>query len=162
MAGDSLYTSTSFSKVAAIDPLSGQTKWTYDPATYEAGSPPGMGFVHRGVALWEHGADRRILIATGDAYLIALDAMTGTLVRGFGDLGRIDLTKGLRRPVDRLVYVRRVWRTCSAAVETSSAIIRVPRFLCASKQFSNRPSHSVISAPPVPCRRTAPPSHGVG
>lgn len=104
MAGGSLYTSTSFSQVAAIDPVSGQTRWTYNPETFKAGSPPGMGFVHRGVALWKNGADRRVLIATGDAYLIALDAGTGTLIRDFGDRGRIDLTRGLRRPVDRLVY----------------------------------------------------------
>jgi quinoprotein glucose dehydrogenase len=104
MAGRTLYVSTSLSQVAALDPVSGRTKWIYDPETYKAGSPPGGGFVHRGLALWEDTADRRIIIATGDAYLIALDAATGTPVRNFGDRGRVDLTGGLRRPVDRAFY----------------------------------------------------------
>ena len=104
MAGRTLYVSTSLSQVAALDPVSGRTKWIYDPETYKAGSPPGGGFVHRGLALWEDAADRRIIIVTGDAYLIALDAATGTPVRNFGDHGRVDLTGGLRRPVDRAFY----------------------------------------------------------
>ena len=77
MAGRTLYVSTSLSQVAALNPVSGRTKWIYDPETYKAGSPPGGGFVHRGLALWEDAADRRIIIVTGDAYLIALDAATG-------------------------------------------------------------------------------------
>ncbi len=47
---------------------------------------------------------RRIFLATGDAYLIALDAATGRPVETFGERGRVDLTKGLRRPVERFVY----------------------------------------------------------
>ena len=104
MVAGTLYVSTSLSQVAAIDPVSGQTKWIYDPETYKAGTPPGGGFVHRGVALWEDAGERRIIIATGDAYLIALDAATGAPVRNFGDRGRVDLTAGLRRPVDRMFY----------------------------------------------------------
>jgi quinoprotein glucose dehydrogenase len=104
MASGTLYTSTSLSQVAAIDPVSGQTRWIYDPETYKAGSPPGSGFVHRGVALWEAEGDRRIIIATGDAYLIALHAATGNPIREFGDRGRVDLTKELRREVDRALY----------------------------------------------------------
>ena len=73
-----LYTSTSMSQVAAIDGLTGKTLWVYDPKTYEKGVPPGLGFVHRGVALWPEGKQDRVLIATGDARLIALDAVSGT------------------------------------------------------------------------------------
>ena len=85
-----LYTSTSLSQVAAIDARTGATRWSYDPQTYLWGAPTNHGFVHRGVAYWEDGADRRIFIATGDAFLAALDAATGeviTLSRGNSPIG---------------------------------------------------------------------------
>ena len=104
MVGGVIYTSTSLSQVAAIDAFSGETIWVYDPETYKDGSPANVGFVHRGVAYWEDGEDRRILYGTGDAYLIALDAGTGKPIPGFGEKGRVDLTKGLRRPIDRELY----------------------------------------------------------
>src|SRR6188508_1672219 len=44
------------------------------------------------------GADRRIVVATIDARLIALDAATGTPVPGFGEQGIVDLRRGLRVP----------------------------------------------------------------
>ena len=109
-----LYTSTALSQVAAIDAATGKTIWSYDPKTWEDGTPANVGFVHRGVAYWEEGGDRRILYATGDAWLIALDAGTGEPVEGFGENGRVDLTKGLRRPIDRSLY----------AVSSPPAIVR--------------------------------------
>ena len=69
-----------------------------------SGSPAAVGFVHRGVANWSDGEQHRIFIGTCDAYLIALDANTGKPVPAFGENGRIDLTEGLRRPVDRDYY----------------------------------------------------------
>ncbi len=77
MVGGVLYTTTSLSQVAAIDAATGKTLWVYEPKSYQHGSPPNLGLVHRGVAYWQDGVDQRILIATGDAYLIALDARTG-------------------------------------------------------------------------------------
>src|SRR5215831_6492110 len=99
-----LYTSTSLSQVAAVNAATGKTLWTYDPQTWKGGRPPNQGFVHRGVAYWARGNERRILLGTGDGYLIALDARTGKPVSGFGKKGRIDLTEGLGRPVDRQLY----------------------------------------------------------
>ncbi len=99
-----LYTSTSMSQVAAIDAATGRTIWTYDPESYKQGTPPGGGFVHRGVAYWGSGNDRRVFIGTGDARLIALNAGTGRQIPAFGQAGQIDLTQGLRRPVDRTFY----------------------------------------------------------
>ena len=95
-----LYTSTSLSQVAAIDARTGQTLWVYDPESYTQGSPPNLGFIHRGVAYWADGETQRIFIGTGDAQLIALDAKTGQPVPEFGTHGRIDLTQGLHRLVD--------------------------------------------------------------
>lgn len=99
-----LYVSTSLSQVAAIDAATGQTRWVYDPETWKNGTPSNNGFVHRGVAYWARGDDRRILIGTGDGFLICLDAGSGTPIRTFGRNGRVDLTQGLGRPVARPLY----------------------------------------------------------
>ena len=99
-----LYTSTSLSQAVAIDGATGETLWTYNPESYRTGYPPNLGFVHRGVTYWEHDDGRRIVYGTGDGHLIALDAATGMLVEDFGDGGRIDLTRGLRRSVKRRDY----------------------------------------------------------
>jgi quinoprotein glucose dehydrogenase len=99
-----LYISTSLSQVASIDAATGKTRWVYDPETWKGTTPPNHGFVHRGVAYWASGSDRRILIGTGDGYLICVDAETGKPVPTFGQQGRIDLTQGLSRPVDRRMY----------------------------------------------------------
>jgi quinoprotein glucose dehydrogenase len=99
-----LYVSTSMSQVAAIDATTGQTRWVYDPETWKNGTPSNNGFVHRGVAYWADADDQRILIGTGDGYLICLNAQTGKPIPIFGQQGRIDLTQGLGRPVDRRLY----------------------------------------------------------
>ena len=99
-----LYVSTSLSQVAAIDAATGKTRWVYDPETWKNGTPSNNGFVHRGVAYWADGDDRRILFGTGDGYLICLNAETGKPIPTFGREGRIDLTQGLGRPVDRRLY----------------------------------------------------------
>lgn len=103
MVGGVLYTSTSMSQVAAVDAATGETLWVYDPQGHVSGPPPHH-YHHRGVAYWEDGDDERIFIATHDAYLIALDAGSGKPIASFGEGGRIDLTQGLRRAVDRFDY----------------------------------------------------------
>jgi quinoprotein glucose dehydrogenase len=104
MVNGVLYVSTSLSQVAALDAATGKTLWLYDPETWKKGTPSNNGFVHRGVAYWANGDDRRILFGTGDGYLICLNSKTGKLIPGFGQNGRIDLTQGLSRPVDRRLY----------------------------------------------------------
>src|ERR1700761_2341283 len=99
-----LYISTSLSQVAAIDAATGKTLWVYDPETWKNGIPSNNGFVHRGVTYWAEGKDRRILFGTGDGYLICLNAATGKPIATFGHEGRIDLTQGLGRSVDRHLY----------------------------------------------------------
>ncbi len=102
--GDRLYVSTSLNLVVSLDATSGKTIWTYDPGTWRSGTPANVGLVHRGVSYWEDGDDRRIIFGTGDAYLIALNADTGQPIQSFGTGGRVDLTKGLRRPIERELY----------------------------------------------------------
>ena len=104
MVNGVLYVSTSLSQVAAIDAATGKVRWVYDPETWKNGTPSNNGFVHRGVAYWADGNDQRILFGTGDGYLICLDAQTGKSIPTFGRDGRIDLTEGMGRPVDRRLY----------------------------------------------------------
>jgi quinoprotein glucose dehydrogenase len=106
MVGGVLYTSTSLSQVAAIDAVSGETKWVFDPRIYQnrLGIPANNGWLHRGVTYWRNGEDERIVMLTAFAQMIMLDAKTGKPVPTFGKDGRIDLAEGLRRPVDRDYY----------------------------------------------------------
>jgi quinoprotein glucose dehydrogenase len=106
MIGGTLYTSTSLSQVAAIDAATGETRWVFDPKIYENGldMPANGGWLHRGVAYWRNGDDERVVILTAFGQMIALDARTGNPVPGFGTDGRVDLTQGMRRPVDRDSY----------------------------------------------------------
>ncbi|MDP3739287.1 MAG: pyrroloquinoline quinone-dependent dehydrogenase [Hyphomonadaceae bacterium] len=100
MADGVLYTSTAMSQVAAIDPATGQTIWVFDPETWKHGRPTSKGFQHRGVAWWQDGEDTRIIIATGDNRLIALNAGTGAKITTFGANGEVDLAKvGLQREI---------------------------------------------------------------
>jgi membrane-bound PQQ-dependent dehydrogenase (glucose/quinate/shikimate family) len=103
-----MYLSTPSSRVIALDSTSGKELWTYDP---QPGSNDRRRFEpHRGVAYWEGPAadgktlDRRILSGTFDGRLLALDATTGQLVRGFGQGGAIDLRVGAAEKWPRDLY----------------------------------------------------------
>jgi quinoprotein glucose dehydrogenase len=104
MIDNVLYLSTMYNRVIALDAETGEQKWVYDPKAWEAGQPPnGTGFVHRGVAAWRDGSQLRIFL-NSRSRLICLDAKTGTPIDSFGDHGAIDLTQGLRWPVDPTRY----------------------------------------------------------
>ena len=99
-----LYISTSLGQVSAISADQGKTLWNFDTKTYQDGRPTNLGFNHRGVAYWTDGAQETILMPTNNAYLWALDAKTGNPVTSFGDNGKIDLTQGLGRKINRNLY----------------------------------------------------------
>jgi len=99
-----LYLSTSFGRVAAVDGFSGKELWVYDTRSWEAGRPANLGYNHRGVAYWTDGEKQRILMPSNDAWLYSIDAETGLLDPDFGDAGRLDLTQGLGRDIDRASY----------------------------------------------------------
>src|SRR5262249_38306981 len=104
MVGGILYVSTSASQVAAIEATTGRTLWVHDPKIWIHGTPANFGYVHRGVAYGTAGHNPGIFIGTGNGYLLALDAGTGTPIASFGDEGRVDLTDGLGRPVEHRWY----------------------------------------------------------
>ena len=99
-----LYSSTPLSEAGAVDPMTGETLWTYAPRTYDNGSPPNLGYINRGLAYRADGTDKRIFLATGDARLIALNAADGKPIDTFGDNGEVNLLKGMRREANSLYY----------------------------------------------------------
>ncbi|GAB1258412.1 glucose/quinate/shikimate family membrane-bound PQQ-dependent dehydrogenase [Aurantivibrio plasticivorans] len=97
MVNGKLYTSTSLNVIAALNPATGETLWTFDPEAYTQGRPPNSGWQHRGVSYWEQGNDKRIIITTGVGELIAVNADTGLIIDSFGNDGRVDLQEGITR-----------------------------------------------------------------
>ena len=83
MVGGLVYVSTALGQVAALDAGTGEAVWTYDPRSYDRiERPANIGWQHRGVSYWDDADsdDARIVIATHDLRLIALDARTGALL----------------------------------------------------------------------------------
>jgi quinoprotein glucose dehydrogenase len=99
-----LYVSSSTAIVSAINGVTGETIWTYDPETYKSNAPAHGAYIHRGVSFWDDGAAGRIIFGTPDARLIALNANDGSLVSSFGEGGIVDLSKGLSREFDPSHY----------------------------------------------------------
>ena len=98
-----MYTSTPLNLVAALDAETGKELWRFDP---EAWSEDALFFGnHRGVSYWSDGEGvERIVFGTFTGYMYSLDAQTGMPDPNFGDDGRVDLTQGLGRPVERWAY----------------------------------------------------------
>ena len=85
-----MYLATPLGKVIALDPTTGREKWKFD-ARVDPNTRFGD-FASRGVSHWRD----RILFATVDARLFALDTATGRPIASFGDSGMVDLRRGLR------------------------------------------------------------------
>lgn len=100
MVEGTLYLSTPFGRVMALDPESGKALWTFDAKVDHGGN--WGDFANRGVSTWldpkagrTAPCRRRIYLSAIDARIIALDAKTGALCRGFGENGTVYLKKGL-------------------------------------------------------------------
>jgi quinoprotein glucose dehydrogenase len=101
MVDGTLYLSTPFNRVIALDPQTGTERWTFDPKL-DLSIPYAEGFTSRGVSTWldrTRAADepcrRRIFVATNDGRLIALDSITGKTCADFGKDGQLELTRGV-------------------------------------------------------------------
>ncbi len=95
-----LYLSTPFNKVIALDPGSGAEIWTYDPKVNRSHGYSEVS--SRGVAAWTDSratdsaaCKLRIFEGTIDARLIALDGKTGKPCDDFGSSGSVELTRGV-------------------------------------------------------------------
>ncbi|MGC1384323.1 MAG: pyrroloquinoline quinone-dependent dehydrogenase [Candidatus Acidiferrales bacterium] len=94
---DTLYLTSGYNRVFALDPETGKQKWVYDPML-DTTIPYGDGLINRGVATWLDSTRakgkpcrRRIYESTLDARLIALDGATGEPCADFGNHGQVSL-----------------------------------------------------------------------
>lgn len=113
---DTLYVSTPYNRVVALDAETGTELWSYDPRAWEWGATSLT--THRGVATWTNGRERRVFLNTRWR-LIALDATTGEPIPSFGQGGEIDLTKDLIWDV----YTRLHFRNTSPPVVFEDLVI---------------------------------------
>jgi quinoprotein glucose dehydrogenase len=100
MVDGTLYLSTPFGRVIALDPETGHQRWMFDAKVDHNGD--WGDFANRGVSTWLDASApttancrRRIYLGTIDARIIALDAKTGAPCRGFGSGGIVQLRRGL-------------------------------------------------------------------
>ncbi len=106
VVNDTMYLSTGYNRVVALNADTGEEYWAFDPGTRNWGRPPnGTGLVHRGIGMWTGDGQRRIFLNTRWR-LIALDAATGEPIESFGHEGEIDLTEHLLWPTNRLHYTQ--------------------------------------------------------
>jgi quinoprotein glucose dehydrogenase len=110
VADGTMYLTTPFNRVIALDPETGHEKWSFDPKI-DLHAPYSEGLVNRGVAIWTDSGKgegeacrRRIFLATIDARLFALDAATGQPCTDFGAGSQIDLTRGIANITRRGEY----------------------------------------------------------
>lgn len=102
LIGRTLYFSTPFGQIHAVDATTGERRWMFDTA------PPKdrdySEHTSRGVSYWQDefwppsgsACLSRIFFGTRDARLVALDALTGEPCLEFGNEGEVDLNVGSR------------------------------------------------------------------
>ena len=95
-----LFLSTPFNRVIALDPETGKERWVYDPRVDRSRFYALV--TSRGVSTWLDPSRpagqvcrRRIFVATIDARLIALDAGLGSPCADFGREGTVELKEGI-------------------------------------------------------------------
>lgn len=97
-----MYLTTPFNRVIALDPATGEQRWAFDPKIARGRDAwYGDGLINRGVAVWhscvqavidaKHQFYSRVFEATLDARLICIDASNGRPCTGFGTNGEISL-----------------------------------------------------------------------
>jgi quinoprotein glucose dehydrogenase len=100
MIDGTLYVTTPYNSVAALDAETGKERWRFDGAAYELGQVlSGSGWKLRGTAVWRDGNQMRVFLNSRHR-LFALDARTGKPVASFGNNGQVSLTDGLARMSD--------------------------------------------------------------
>ncbi len=98
-ANDTLYIGTPFYRILALDPATGEEKWSFDTkSTLEALTQPAL--KNRGVAYWEaenpvegEPCQKIVYLGTMDAQLFAVDADTGEKCQGFADNGVLNVNQ---------------------------------------------------------------------
>jgi quinoprotein glucose dehydrogenase len=99
-----MYVPSSFGRVVAIDAASGVEQWVFDTEAWASGRPANLGYNSRGIGYWSSEEKNRVFFATNDATLWSLDALTGLPDINFGVGGKVDLSLGLGRDIDKRQY----------------------------------------------------------
>ena len=106
LADGTLYISTPFNAVIALDPASGAEKWKFDPKLDHSFHYSEV--TSRGVAVWTDSKPAatcrmRVFEGTIDGRLFAIDGKTGRLCSDFGTGGEVDLKQGVeyRMPANK-------------------------------------------------------------
>jgi len=109
MVDGTLFLSTPYNRVIALDAETGQERWAWD-AKVDRGRRVAIA-TSRGVSTWldaearpDRACRRRIFLGTVDARLVALDAATGAPCADFGRSGQIDLSEGIEVSDGRCCY----------------------------------------------------------
>ena len=117
-----LYYGSPFNILCAVDPTNGQELWTFDPQVWE--NYEGFTGILRGIAYWQSGDKKRIFYGTSSDRLYSIDIETGQPDPEFGAGGFVDLSKGLRRRINRSRYaVTSAPIVCRDVVVVGSAIL---------------------------------------
>ena len=97
--GDTLYLCTPRNIVIALDADTGAERWRHDPEVDTTGvytqACRGVSYHHSSSTAGLASCASRILVATIDGRMIALDARTGSLCADFGSGGEVSLRTGL-------------------------------------------------------------------
>ena len=102
-----LYATSPRLKLFALDAVTGEQKWTFDPValdTSKKADPMAYYKICRGVTYWQdtNGGNKRIFYSVGQK-TFAIDAETGQPIMNFGKGGYLDLTEHLGRKVNSFV-----------------------------------------------------------
>ena len=94
-AGESLVYCTPFNRVIALDPASGEQRWSFDPQIDRRGDRPfrcrGVSYAEETRAAAGKACRHRLYMSTHDRRLWAIDAISGEPCSGFGDGGKVKL-----------------------------------------------------------------------
>lgn len=97
-----MYVTTPFARMIALEAETGKQLWTFDPQLRRDRNYNLL--INRGAAYWTDGKRKRLYWGTLDGRLLAIDAVSGKLVPGFGREGSIDLRQGVAEQHPRAGY----------------------------------------------------------
>ena len=94
-------------KLFAIDAATGREKWAFNPFDSINGDKHSFFIMNncRGVAYWSDEKEDKRIFYTAGSFLYAVNALTGKIIPGFGNQGKIDLHDGLGKDVKDLFVV---------------------------------------------------------
>jgi membrane-bound PQQ-dependent dehydrogenase (glucose/quinate/shikimate family) len=106
--GDTLYVCLARNIISAVNSATGQERWRFDPKLQD--SKIGFTTTCRGLAYYKapeasSECAERLLTATTDARLIAIDIESGQKCSGFGTDGEVDLLAGMGPVIPGFYYV---------------------------------------------------------